>query len=200
MSVWCARGFAALTVSGVLSGEVMASSEAGEFGGCDWTIVSETGDRSSESREEVEDRLLREFAIKLKQFDECAEQLGSSQAKAASGGAAGGDGADSGGGQGQDQAAQGGESEPGDSTASIEDARRRETDGAKTTDAADQTAAMRLPSQRTAQGSGKAREPIRRHSAEDDVARIIREAAQKETDPKRRAALWEEYENYVKNL
>ena len=35
---------------------------------------------------------------------------------------------------------------------------------------------------------------------EDDVARILREAAEKETDPTRRAALWKEYENYVKNL
>ena len=40
----------------------------------------------------------------------------------------------------------------------------------------------------------------RQNVAEDDIARILREAAEKETDPTRKAALQEEYENYVNNL
>ena len=34
---------------------------------------------------------------------------------------------------------------------------------------------------------------------EDDVARMIREAAEEETDPERRRALLEQYEEYMKS-
>lgn len=52
----------------------------------------------------------------------------------------------------------------------------------------------------TAHQSGRPSGSVRTSPAEDDIARILREAAESETDPSRRAALWEEYENYVKNL
>ena len=44
------------------------------------------------------------------------------------------------------------------------------------------------------------RERVRANVVEDDVARILREAAEQEPDPTRKAALWEEYDKYVKNL
>ena len=200
-----------LVAGGVLYGTVAASTEVGAANACDWTIVSETGDRSVESREEVEERLHTELAIKLRQFDACTEHLRASQGKAGAG-AAGGSGAATGGtgalapgggergadaGASPDQVAQGATDAARDSVASIG---REQPEGHSTVGAKGRTDIPQPSPGRVEQGSGSAREPLRQSSVEDDVARILREAAEKETNPERRAALWEEYENYVKNL
>jgi len=51
------------------------------------------------------------------------------------------------------------------------------------------------------EGSGPKRDPGSRYSKEDDdiVARQLREAAEKETDPELKEKLWKEYEDYKKN-
>ncbi len=51
------------------------------------------------------------------------------------------------------------------------------------------------------EGSGPKRSPGSRYSKEDDdiVARQLREAAEKETDPELKEKLWKEYEDYKKN-
>ncbi len=51
------------------------------------------------------------------------------------------------------------------------------------------------------QGSGPKRDPGSRYNKEDDdiVARQLREAAEKETDPELKEKLWKEYEDYRRN-
>ena len=51
------------------------------------------------------------------------------------------------------------------------------------------------------EGSGPKRDPGSRYSKEDDdiVARQLREAAEKETDPELKEKLWKEYEEYKNN-
>ena len=209
----CVVGCALLALSGTPSGEAVASSaEADGFSGCDWTIVSETGNRSGQSRDEVANQLAEEFAIKLKQFDECAERLGSGQAGASStdasvaatGGGSGGQGVSGSNGGGEsgaggelEQVAQG---EPSGSKASAADAAGATSSGRQTGAATEPSVGRRSTASRAEDAAGRSRGKPRTHPAEDDIARILREAAEKETDPNRQAALWEEYENYVKNL
>ena len=97
LPVLCVVGCAFLALSAAPSGKAAAGSAVAEgFSGCDWTIVSESGNRSGQSRDEVAIQLSEEFAVKLKQFDDCAERLDTEQASAdaadSSLGAAGGDG------------------------------------------------------------------------------------------------------------
>ena len=211
---------ATAVIIGVLAfvGAPSTEAAADAFSGCDWTIVSDAPDRSGQSRDEVEDQLTQELAIKLKQFDECLERMESSQADAIADVEAG-SGAKSQASrayearqdQRRDQAAR-------DSTAGTEVARRPTMGSQRATrpgsprvgerypraDERYPTAGERYPRAGTERGtahqSGRPSGSVRTSPAEDDIARILREAAESETDPSRRAALWEEYENYVKNL
>ena len=211
MSALCVVGAALLALSGAPPGEA-ASGPSGTdgFSGCDWTITSDGGNRAGQSRDEVANELAEELAVKLKQFDECAERLGSGQAEASSadasvaaaGGGSGGQGAsgsNAGGGAGgeMEQVAQG---EPSGSTASGADAAGSMANGRRTGEAAEPPARPRSTASRTEDAAGRSGGAPRTRPAEDDIARILREAAEKETDPSRQAALWEEYENYVRNL
>lgn len=213
LSALCVVGCALLALSGTPSGEVVASSaEADGFSGCDWNIVSETGNRSGQSRQEVTDQLAEEFAIKLKQFDECAERIGSGEAEtastdaslAAAGGDSGGQGVS--GSNGRDGSEAVGESEQvaqgeaSGSKTSAADVAGSMASGRQTGIATDPPVGQRTTASRTEPISGRSGAKPRTSPAEDDIARILREAAEKESDPSRQAALWEEYENYVKNL
>ena len=249
-------------IIGVLAfvGAPSTEAAADAFSGCDLTIVSDAEDRSGQSRDEVEDQLTQELAIKLKQFDECLERMESSQADALADVEAG-SGAKSQASrayearqdQRRDQAAR-------DSTAGTEVARRPTIGSQRATRPGSPRAGERYPraderyprtedrypraderypraderypraderyprtedryprpderyptaderypragtERGTAHQAGRPSGSVRTSPAEDDIARILREAAESETDPSRRAALWEEYENYVKNL
>ena len=213
MSVLCAAGCVVLALLGAASAQAAAgSAEAGGFDGCDWTIVSETGNRSGQTREEVADRLAEELAIKLKQFDECAERIGSEQANAdaadssfasAAGGGSGqgefgSNGAsESGAGEEWDQVAQG---ERSGSRAGPPDAFGTVASRRQTGAASGPTAGHRSTARRTESVAGRSGRPPRSDPAEDDIARILREAAEMETDPRRKAELWREYDIYMENL
>lgn len=213
LSALCVVGCALLALSGTQSREAVASSaEADGFSGCDWTIVSDSGNRAGQSRDEVANYLAEELAVKLKQFDECAEQLGPGQADASStdasvaaaGGGGGGQGVSGSNGGGEsgaggelEQVAQGG---PSGSKASGAQATGSASSGRQTGAAAEPPVGRRSTASRTEDAAGRSGGKPRTDPAEDDIARILREAAEKETDPSRQAALWEEYENYVKNL
>ncbi|MYF12668.1 MAG: hypothetical protein F4229_17130 [Gammaproteobacteria bacterium] len=156
-------------------------------------------------------QLSEEFAIKLKQFDDCAERLETEQASANAGdsnlGAAGGDGSgqgDSGsqgsGGSGTREEQQVAEGEPSGSEASTADSTAAEASQRQTGVAAGPPTGQRSKARSTESAAGRSGRQPRTSPAEDDIARILREAAEKETDPDRQAALWKEYENYVQNL
>ena len=211
--VLCVLGCALLALADAPSVKATSGSAAAEgFSDCDWSIVSEGKNRSGQSRDEVANQLSEEFAIKLKQFDDCAERMGTAQASAnavdSNLTAAEGDGSGqvesasrgSGGseaGEEQEQVAKGEPSGSNDSTADAagSPASRPETGG---------TASSIAGRRSTTSGSesvvGRSGMQPRTSPNEDDIARILREAAEKETDPDRRAALWKEYENYVQNL
>ena len=212
LPVLCVVGCALLALSNAPSVKAATGSAAAEgFSGCDWTIVSETGNRSGQSRDEVANQLSEEFAIKLKQFDDCAERLESEQASANAGdsnlGAAGGDGSgqgDSGsqgsGGRGTREEQQVAEGGPSGSEASTADSTAAEASQRQTGVAAGPPTGQRSKARSTESAAGRSGRQPRTSPAEDDIARILREAAEKETDPDRQAALWKEYENYVQNL
>ncbi|MCY3794785.1 MAG: hypothetical protein OXG51_10475 [Gammaproteobacteria bacterium] len=213
LPVLCVIGCALLALSDAPSVKAAAGSAAAEgFRGCDWTIVSETGNRSGQSRDEVANQLSEEFAIKLKQFDDCAERLETEQASAnaadSSLGAAGGDGSGQGdfgsqgsGGSGtREEQKQVAEGEPSGSEANTADSAATEASQRQTGVAAGPPAGQRSKARSTESAAGRSGRQPRTSPAEDDIARILREAAEKETDPDRQAALWKEYENYVQNL
>ncbi|MCZ0945308.1 MAG: hypothetical protein OXJ53_19820 [Gammaproteobacteria bacterium] len=213
LPVLCVVGCALLALSDAPSVKAAGGSAAAEgFSDCDWTIVSEAGSRSGQSRGEVANQLSEEFAIKLKQFDDCAERLETEQVSAnavdSSLGAAGGDrsgrgnsGSDGGGGseagEEQKQVAQG---EPSGSKASAADAAGSVASRPQTGGAVGSIAGQRSTASGSESVAGRSSKQPRTSPAEDDIARILREAAEKETDPDRQAALWKEYENYVQNL
>jgi len=213
LPVLCVVGCALLALADAPSVEAASGvAAAEEFSGCDWAIASETGNRLGQSRDEVANQLAEDLAIKLKQFDDCAERMMNAQAGAnaaassrtgAGGGGSrqGGSGSQGGGGSGageeQAQAAQGEPSDPKASaavaTGSV--ASRGQTDGV-----AGSMAGRRSTASESEPKAGRSGRQPRTSPAEDDIARILREAAEKETDPDRQAALWQEYDNYVQNL
>ena len=221
-------------IIGVLAfvGAPSTEAAADAFSDCDLTIVSDAADRSGQSRDEVEDQLTQELAIKLKQFDECLERLESSQADALADVKAGSSANsqasrayEASQDQRRDQAARDAQGKAADSTVGTEVARRPTMGSQRATRPGSPRAGERYPrtenqypraderyprtderypragtERGTAHQSGRPSGSVRTSPAEDDIARILREAAESETDPSRRAALWEEYENYVKNL
>ncbi len=183
---------------------------------CDWAVTSATGNEAGQTRDEIDAELKRQLAIKLRQFDRCFGQEGATAAKPSPNAALGagqgalGDVASSGGG-GQNSDDDAGERYPdseqpdqaGGSIAAVggEPGARGAGASAPTDPPTPGTAATAsTPDGRGAPGMPGGRQRARDSVVEDDVARVLREAAEKETDPTRRAALWQEYENYVKNL
>ena len=213
MPVLCAAACVLLALSGAPSVKAAAgSAEAGGFDGCDWTIVSETGSPSGQTREEVADRLAEELAVKLKQFDECAERIGSEQANAnaadssfaATGGGGSGQG-DFGSNGGSERGAdeeweQVSQGERSGSRSSGSDAYGTVASRRQTGAASRPVAGRRSTARRTESAPGRSGRPPRTSPVEDDVARILREAAEMETDPRRKAELWREYDIYMENL
>ena len=195
-----------------------SSSAFGDLNDCDWTVTSDTGDKYDKTKDEVEKGLVRELAIKLRQFDRCLDRDPANASNAAEDSASpasdggqtsvansGNGGQNPGDGVGQDRPDTGAFEQAGDPSASANKEAvpvgngegAHEPAGHATSDAVASTA-IAVQADETAMPGG--RKTVRDNVVEDDVARILREAAEKETDPTRRAALWKEYENYVKNL
>lgn len=192
-----------------------AQHASGDLEDCDWTVTSETGDRQRLTQDEVEAELVRELAVKLRQFDRCLAQDAANAANAVtdaeSGGTDGGQAgvaSNSGGGQqpgdgaglprpgmpaqaSHPTAAAGNQAGPGGDGDDKRLPAGPASPGATSAAAPERTEGPGLPG-----GGDRGRDNV----VEDDVARILREAAERETDPTRRAALWKEYENYVQNL
>ena len=194
-----------------------AASAFGDIDGCDMPPPASADAKHPQTQDEIERELVRQLAIKLRQFDECLDQElanSSSPAQTSAAAAPGGQtqiangdggGQNPGDGAGQNRAGDPAREWPGGTIASAgNDAasggneRRTGVPAGRTAPgaAAPATGASRggKPAMPSAQGTG------RDDVVEDDIARILREAAEQETDPTRRAALWKEYQNYVKSL
>ena len=185
---------------------------------CEWALTGEAGDRPDETRQQTKRELREELARKLKQFDDCMARIGDGLGEDG----LGKDGAeDSAGNSGERLASAANPTQAG-APASVEgsgedaDEEGRQvaarpaapsedpadpSNPASPPPAADPPDAADPPPEVVSagrpQGAGENPRPA---LVEDDLARLIREAAEKETDPARRAALWEQYNSYVKTL
>ena len=190
----------------------------GDLNDCDFPVTSDFGNNQSQTKEEVEAELVRELAMKLRQFDRCLDRqkatagstAGDSASASADGGPAGVASSGSGGqnpGDGIERTRPGGgtHEQAGDPVADAGNAgdavRGGQRQGLPTGPAAPGPVAAASEASRPERPGRPGGGPsVPDNVVEDDVARILREAAEQETDPTRRAALWKEYENYVKNL
>ena len=203
VSVWCAFG---------------ATAAFSDLNDCDFSVTGAAGDERNRTNDEVEAELVRQLAIKLRQFDRCLDRETATAASPAEGSSphaveggqtgvasSGYGGQNSGDGAGQVRPDAGGLEQVGDPIAAVGNEAgthgNGENDGSPAGLATPDAVATAAVADRT-EGSGMpgGQERARDTVVEDDVARILRQAAEKETDPARRAALWKEYENYVKNL
>ena len=178
------------------------------FAECDWQVSSAT---PQEREDETGSLTTDAIELKLKQFDECLDQdrikeqeaLQSATA-AAQAGASGSSTPGSSGQQAQSGAA-GSDGTSGQSVAATgEDTgnNSQNTEG-RTTGSLHQVA--EIPTARTT-GSNTARttdtipQGVDYRLVEDDVAKLLREAAEKETDPKLKQELWDQYNAYMQSL
>lgn len=144
------------------------------------------------TREDIESNLTDELAVKLRQFDEWAvEREQEAAAEAREGGPPGGDG--------------------GDANAAADGTAMAETDGRADAASASlstgnvpvRTRATRpTTAERRFPATSPRRPPPRADKApqEDDVARMLREAAEQEDNPIRKRELNQQYEAYVRSL
>lgn len=185
---------------------------------CEFPVTSDVGNRQGQTKDEAREELVRELAVKLRQFDRCLDRQKATAATATVGAASqaaegGRTGIASSGHGGQNPGDSVEETRPGGGTpelagdpiAAVGDeagtGRGEQSQELPTGPASSEPVAAAGAAARTeglGRPGGSARVPD--NVVEDDVARILREAAERETDPTRRAALWKEYENYVKNL
>ncbi len=222
---WCLRlhpGCLGLALPGFLVSAIISVGAHAEFNDCDWHLSTQAAEYDEQTQEEIETELVRELAIKLRQFDRCLEQDAAEPRTIGDDSAADGTQAQTAGSAGHQQ-------NPADEQAqapSVADvatpagnAPSRSGAGAVTGTSANRqdteegfrqatqqstpitaNRAMEAAAPNDAALPGAQRERTRPRVVEDDVARILREAAEKESDPTRKAALWQEYDNYVKNL
>lgn len=214
----CAAG---LLVAACLAGHVVAATD-------EFEVTSSKPEDHLGTLEEVESTLTDELAVKLRQFDEWTVESGLDEAGGARGAdvSQGGPGNGAGGGQGGGAPAAGAGSEQvaakgasaadadaqaaGDIGATGGRAASEEGDGqgAAESDMAgpgDSNGSAGGARQRPVNPPGGGREGVPHEDGadkpgrEDDVARMLREAAEEETDPERRQALLEQYEEYMKS-
>ena len=190
----------------------------GDLDECDFPVTSDVGNRQGQTKDEAKEELVRELAMKLRQFDRCLDRqrtaaataVGDAASQAAEGGRTGVASSGHGGqnpGNGAERRSPGGGApeQAGDPIAAVGDEAGSGRNGQSRgfpagPPSSDRVAGAAGGARAAGSGmpGGSARVPD--NVVEDDVARILREAAERETDPTRRAALWKEYENYVKNL
>ncbi len=214
------RRAACLLVAACIGGHVLAATD-------EFEVTSSKPEDRRGTPEEVESTLTDELAVKLRQFDEWTVESGLDIADGAPGADAfqGGPGNGAGGSQSGGAAAPGAGSEQmklerafaadaeaaGDIGATGDGAASEEGDGQGAAEAdmtgrpGDSDGSAQGARQRSASPPG-GREDGAPHEdradrpgREDDVARMIREAAEEETDPERKRALLEQYEEYMKS-
>ena len=155
------------------------------------------------TREDVQATITDDLATKLRQFDEwtvdgedktaaeAAQQAAAraaAEARAAAAAAGGGQGGAAGG-AGSTAAANAGAGPSGPNALPFDPNAAQTPTGAQAAN----------PTVRGGQGQSPPTRPDRR-SKEDDVAQMIREAAEQETDPQRRQELMDQYEAYMDSL
>ena len=142
---------------------------------CDFSVAgtdTAAAESTDEERSGAEDSVLR----KLAQFDECLDRLGDASAEeSGTSGAAGGGGGDEADGSSLK------ESElAGDDSTQPDSTKERNSEATSDPVRHSKVTAARL-------------------AAEDNIAAVLRQAAEAETDPELEAELWKQYENYMKS-
>lgn len=183
----------------VLVADPSSAADSTEKNDDGFRVESSEPDDYRGTRKDVESNITDELAVKLRQFDEWTVDSEEQQAATtAQGGAASGDdGADASDGDGRQAGAEAARSDSDGDPPASGDTRAERRGSEDTTDA---TRANDLDPTRAVGRS--TRQPGRRadrRAEEDDVARMIREAAEQETDPERREALMEQYDAYLEN-
>ena len=201
-----------------LCSSVGSQNAFGDIDDCDFPVTSDFGNRQSQTKDEAKEELVRELAKKLRQFDRCLDRqkttagtaAGDAESQAVEGGRTGVASSGHGGqnpGNGAERRSPGGDTPEqaggpiaavGDEAGTGRDSRNQGLPTGATAPAPVTATAGAARTEGLGRPGGSPRVPD--NVVEDDVARILREAAERETDPTRRAALWKEYENYVNNL
>lgn len=193
-----AWGVAALLL--VLVADASGAADAAKKNDDGFRVDSSEPDDYRGTQKDVESNITDELAVKLRQFDEWTADSEEQQAAATAQGGSppGGDGADAsdGGGPQAGAEAAGSESDGDTPTSGDTDADRPGSEDA--TVAAMPTSDLD-PTGATGRSTSQPAPRADRRAEEDDVARMIREAAEQETDPERRKALMEQYDAYLEN-
>ena len=179
------------------------------FAECDWQVSSAT---VQEMEDETGNLTTDALELKLKQFDECLDQDRAKEQQAiqaaTSAAQAGASGSSTSGSSGQ-QAQAGSDAMSGQSVAAPGEVTGEDT-GNESQNTAGKTPGSQhqvaeIPTARTT-GSNAARttdtipQAVDNRLVEDDVAKLLREAAEKETDPKLKKELWDQYNAYMQSL
>lgn len=178
------------------------------FADCDWQVSSAT---PQEREDETGSLTTDALELKLKQFDECLEQdrVKEQQAIQAATAAAQAGASGSGNSGSSGQQAQTGEAGSVSASGQSLDAMGEDT-GNESQDIEGKTPGS-LPrlggiptNVKTGSGAPGMTDTIPQgvdnRLVEDDVAKLLREAAEKETDPKLKQELWDQYNTYMQSL
>ncbi len=184
-----------------------ASNESSEF-----RVDSAKHEDYRGTAEHVESNVTDALAVKLRQFDEwTVDTEAESSARAAKSGAAesgkgpstgsGSGGAEGAAPSGQASESFGSQAADDPATGASPESESPSPTSSTPTDSSP-VAAQRAASRPPHEDSSSPPQPLPRAdraSEEDDVARMIREAAEQETDPERKRALMEQYDAYMEN-
>ena len=161
------------------------------FAECDWQVSSST---PQEREDETGSLTTDALELKLKQFDECLDQDRAKEQQAIQAATeaaqAGASGLNTSGSNGQ-QAQTGEAGDVSRSGQSLDDLGEDNRAEIPTT----MTSRVRTPGTTDTVPQG-----VDYRLVEDDVAKLLREAAEKETDPKLKQELWDQYNTYMQSL
>ncbi len=166
------------------------------FAECDWQVSSST---SQEREDETGSLTTDALELKLKQFDECLDQDRAKEQQAIQ---AATDAA---------QAGASGLSTSGSSTSGSSSQQAQTGEAGDVSRSGQSLDAMRedngaeIPTTMTPRASAPGTtdtvpQGVDYRLVEDDVAKLLREAAEKETDPKLKQELWDQYNTYMQSL
>ena len=146
---------------------------------CDFSVAgtdTATAGSTDEERSGTEDSVLR----KLAQFDECLDRLGDASGEESGTSGAGGSAAGGGGGDEADGPSLNESELAGDNSTQPDSTKERNSEATSDPVRHSKVTAARL-------------------AAEDNIAAVLRQAAEAETDPELEAELWKQYDNYMKS-
>ena len=202
MSAWAQAGLVALAL--LLASSPSISATASEDS--DFHVDSSQAEDYRGTIEEVESKITDELAIKLRQFDEWTVE-GENQADAAGarnpprGASPGTEGTDASPGQRADSTTSDGTTngERGDADEKLASKSQSTRVGSEDATTSTTTSTASTEGDKPPHDSPQPPATADKPSKEDDVARMIREAAEQETDPDRKRALMEQYDAYIQN-